>query len=83
MSKLQLEDVRVKHILCTCSDDNVWGNRLRERFVNPTPNQLFRSVEEAKNYYDKKRCELLENEIIIDSNSEISGIIKEFLDRIV
>ncbi|MGZ9583712.1 AAA family ATPase [Paenibacillus marinisediminis] len=54
-------------ILCTCSDESIWSERLAERSINPLPNQLITNLSELKEYYKDLKTEILEGECVIDT----------------
>lgn len=70
-SKINYQESRVYNFFCDCSDRNIWQNRIKERLNNPTPNQYFKSVEQAESHYDYNNMKLLENEYYIDSCDDL------------
>lgn len=82
-SKIDFKECKVYSFLCDCTDRIIWENRIRERLNNPTPNQYFKSIEQAESHYDYNDMKLLEHEYYIDScNSleEILGYISKVID---
>ena len=77
LSKIEFRGSKLYQFLCICSDDRKWGNRLKSRFNNPKPNQLFKSVEEAEEHYNRYDTELFQHEIVLDSAKDVSIIMKE------
>jgi len=71
----------VYKFLCVCSDDTQWNERIRQRILNPMPNQKIKSVEEAKNHYLSTDTTLLKNEIVIDSIKPLDIILQELSDQ--
>lgn len=76
LSKINLKECQIRQFLCICSDNEKWKKRIEERLRNPSPNQIFKSVEEAEEHYSKFDISPLENEIIIDSSDETSAIME-------
>lgn len=82
-SKIDFKECKVYNFLCDCTDSIIWENRIRERLNNPTPNQYFKSVEQAEIHYDYNDMKLLKYEYYIDSCNrleEISGYISNVID---
>ena len=82
VDKLASDNAKITMFLCVCSDDGVWCERIEERIVNPTPNQLFKSSCEALKYYDKLNLNPLEDEIVIDSVVTLDVLIDPVLEKI-
>jgi len=76
LSKIDFNNSKVYQFLCICSDKEEWSKRIEKRLANPLPNQLFKSVEEAKEYYNRLHIEPLDNEVVIDSIDDISVILE-------
>ncbi|NLY44512.1 MAG: hypothetical protein GX053_00730 [Tissierella sp.] len=74
LSKIEFKGSKLYQFLCICSDDREWGNRLKSRFDNPKPNQLFKSVKEAEEHYNQYHTEPFEHEIVLDSAKDVSII---------
>lgn len=74
-SKINYQEFKVFNFLCDCSDRNIWENRIRERLNNPTPNQYFKSIEQAESHYDYNNMKLLEDEHYIDSCNNLHEIL--------
>ncbi len=77
LSKIEFKGSKLYQFLCICSDDREWGDRLKSRFNNPKPNQLFKSVKEAEEHYKQYHIEPMKHEIVLDSAKDISIIMKE------
>ena len=82
LSKINLNNCKVYHFLCICSNHNEWKDRMSKRIANPLPNQFFKSVEEAEEHYNKLHKELLNDEILIDSSEDIESIINYIVEII-
>ncbi|MBI9014331.1 MAG: hypothetical protein JEZ08_18985 [Clostridiales bacterium] len=68
ISKLKYDASQVKSFLCICSDQEEWESRINKRIQNPeNPNQLFKSIEEATDHYEKYEISLIEGETLLDS----------------
>ncbi len=80
LSKIEFKESKLYQFLCVCSDDKVWGNRLQNRFINPLPNQLFKSVKEAEEHYNHYNIEPMKQETILDSAKNISSIVKKIYE---
>ena len=76
LSKIPLENVKVKAFLCICSDDRIWRSRIEARIQDPTPNQLFTSVEQAEKHYQKYEIEPMEGEVNLDSALDLGELIE-------
>ena len=69
ISKLKYDASQVKSFLCICSNQEEWESRINKRIQNPeNPNQLFKSIEEATNHYQKYEISLIEGETLLDSS---------------
>jgi len=55
LSDINFKSSNVYQFLCICSDNDIWRKRVYERILNPTPNQLFKSVEQAGTILCKER----------------------------
>lgn len=75
LKKINIGQNKLVPFFFICSNKEVWKNRWKERLKNPTPNQLFMSLEEIDDYYAKMDFSLMENEIIIDSVIPIDEIL--------
>lgn len=71
LSKIHFNNSQLYQFLCICSDKEEWNKRIEKRLVNPLPNQLFKSVQEAEENYNKLDIKPVENEIVIDSKDDI------------
>lgn len=60
-------NVELKSILTTCSDEALWAQRLKNRAENPTPNQLITDFEEFKKRYTTMQLEARTGELLIDT----------------
>ncbi len=80
-SKLKYDASEVKSFLCICSNQDEWERRINKRIQNPeNPNQIFKSIEEAKSHYKKYNISLIDGEILIDSSQtkeELVGVISK------
>ncbi|MCX6753253.1 MAG: AAA family ATPase [Candidatus Nomurabacteria bacterium] len=75
-------NVELKSILVTCSDEVVWAERFNTRAESPKPNQLLTNFEELKKHYDTMQIKPENGELSIDTlNSEESllNMIKSFI----
>jgi predicted ABC-type ATPase len=77
--KINLKKSRLLKFICVCSNEKEWEERIRKRLSIPHPNQLFKSVKEAKDYYTKQISTPLENETVLNSSDDIEVIIKKIL----
>lgn len=80
LSKIDFNNSKAYQFLCICSDKEEWNKRIEKRLVNPLPNQLFKSVQVAEEYYNKLDIKPVENEIVIDSKDDISVILEKIYD---
>ncbi|AEY67125.1 AAA family ATPase [Clostridium sp. BNL1100] len=83
LSKIDFKNCRVFTFYCDCSDLDVWRNRLKDRFINPSPNQYFKTFEEVLSYYSKCKIELLEDEYYLDSLLNLEIILNIVLDLVL
>lgn len=81
LSKLDLRGAQLLSFLCICSNQQVWKKRIEARLLHPAPNQFYRSFDEAVALIKKKRVELLEGEICLDSAKEIEYLMKIVLGK--
>lgn len=77
LSNLDLQGSHVIKFLCICSIEEVWRKRMEERIKNPTPNQLFKTVDEAVRYYTRYDIAPAKEEIIIDSSQSLPEILEK------
>lgn len=77
LSKLEELETQVQYYLCDCSNQEEWNNRIKERLIDPKPNQYFKSVDEAINHYDRHQIIPLDGEVIIDSARPFDEIIEQ------
>jgi len=69
ISKLKYDASQVQSFLCVCSNQDEWESRINKRIQNPeNPNQIFKSIEEATNHYQKYEISLIEGETLLDSS---------------
>lgn len=80
LSKIDFKNSHVYQFLCICSDKEEWSKRIEKRLDNPLSNQLFKSVKEAEEYYNRLHIEPLENEVVIDSIDDILDILERIYD---
>ncbi len=64
-------DIELKTILVTCSDETEWRRRFDERAKNPLPNQTITDYDEMEKYYGSMQVEALEGEYVYDSCGDI------------
>lgn len=77
LSKMCLDEMRVKKILFICSDEDLWRERIESRIKAPeAPNQGFKSFEEAKCHYQNYEIVKLDDEIVIDSAMPFESMYK-------
>lgn len=80
LSKMSLDERRVKQFLFICSDEDLWRARIVGRIKAPeAPNQGFKSFEEAKCHYQNYEIVKLDDEIEIDSAMPLDVIVKYIL----
>lgn len=77
LSEVDLKGAEIYKFLCICSDHEEWKKRIEKRVNNPSPNQIFKSVQEAEEHYEKYDIAEVENEIILDSSDSTSIIMKK------
>lgn len=77
LSKVDLTEVQVFQFLCICSNNEEWEKRIKQRLINPTPNQFFKNVEEAVAHYQKMNINPFENELVLDSSDNISDTMEK------
>jgi predicted kinase len=73
----RVHKVILKSILVTCSDENVWAERLRERAKNPAPNQLLTDFESFKKLYGTMQLISEADELCIDTVYPIEDILSQ------
>jgi hypothetical protein len=71
LDKIDLSKSHVKNFLCICSDEEEWKRRIELRILNPTPNQLFTSADDAIRYYRSNIAVPIQDEIVLDSSEDI------------
>ncbi|WP_309119313.1 AAA family ATPase [Paenibacillus sp.] len=64
-------------LVCTCSDDSIWAERLSERGVNPLPNQLITNLSELKDHYKSFNSQHLDGELILDTVDDLDVLIEQ------
>ena len=75
LSKMNLDMNHVKLFLFTCSKDDIWEDRIASRIKSPEgPNQLFKSVNEAVEHYEKYDIYKLADETMIDSALSVEAM---------
>ena len=78
MNKMNLKNV--KKFLFTCSDDSKWESRICKRIENPeVPNQAFKSIQQAREHYEKYNIIPHDDELVIDSADSVESIRKRIL----
>jgi predicted kinase len=82
LSKLKLKETKTVQFLCVCNDHEEWKKRMRQRLVNPAPNQCFESVEWAEAHYEKMDTTPFEGEFVIDSTDNTSVMMKKIYTAI-
>ena len=82
LSKMDLSKVNVHHYFCSCSDDDIWKERIRLRTENPLPNQIFESPEMAELHYAKLDGYILSEETILDSVLETNHLLDNVINTI-
>ena len=72
-------NVELRSILTTCSDEALWAQRLKKRAENPATNQLITDFEEFRKRYSTMQLEARAGELLIDTvnpaNESIAAII--------
>ncbi len=58
---------RFQSILCTCSDERLWAERLHRRQADPQPNNLITDFHEMKAHYGDLGDEPAEGELVLDA----------------
>lgn len=81
-AKLDYKDYNTFTFLCDCSNLAMWKMRIAERIKNPTPNQYFKTIEEAVEHYGKGEIKLLDNEYYIDSSDSLDSILNFIYEKI-
>ena len=76
LGKINLPEIEITKFLCICSDEQKWVKRIEERIKNPTPNQLFKTLNEALKYYHEKDNVAMKDETILDSSKAISALLE-------
>lgn len=80
LSKMILDERRVKQFLFICSDEDLWRERIVGRIKAPeAPNQGFKSFEEAKFHYQNYEIVKLVDEIEIDSAMPFESMYKRVI----
>lgn len=83
LSKMTMRPECIKSFLFTCTSDDVWEKRMMSRIASPeTPNQIFKSIEEARGHYAKYTISLLEGEVEVDSAMPLDSMFLEVLDAV-
>ena len=77
LSKLDLQETDVESFLCICSNEHEWKMRMVERIKNPTPNQQFKSVDDALRHYKNYEIKAMKDEIVIDSCEEPLALLEK------
>ena len=77
LSKLDLQETDVKSFLCICSNEHEWKMRMVDRIKNPTPNQLFKSVDDALKHYKKYEIIAMKDEFVLDSIEETLALLEK------
>lgn len=72
----------IKSILCTC-EDSIWTERLNKRKFNPLPNQLITNIEEFKKHYSKMRTGVLEDELVVDTSTDLDDLVEQTVKYIL
>lgn len=75
LSKIEFDGNKLISFFCICSDHSEWKRRWAERMKNPTPNQLFLSLDEVDDYYRDFDFTLLDGETTIDSINDMQSIL--------
>lgn len=81
-SKINYQECRVYNFLCDCTDRPILESRIKERLNNPTPNQYFKSIEQAEFHYDYSDMKLLEHEYYIDSCNSLEEIL-DYIRKVI
>ncbi len=69
-------------LLCICSDENIWAERIKKRSVNPKPNNLITDFNNLKLHYGDLEAEALINEKILDTVERIDNLIADAVLKI-
>lgn len=70
-------DVELKSILVTCSNEALWAERFNVRASNPKPNQLLTNFEKMKEYYGAMQLTPELNELFIDTVNNQNTILEQ------
>ena len=82
-NKMKLDLQKVKMFLFICGCNEIWEERIAKRVNLPkSPNQAFKSVNEAIQHYEAYQIYKLSNEIEIDSALSIESIVNKINDVI-
>jgi adenylate kinase family enzyme len=60
-------NVQLKSILVTCSDEKIWAERFKERAKNAAPNQLITDFEEFKSRYKSMHIKPDTGELLLNT----------------
>jgi len=69
--------VTLKSILVTCSNEEVWAQRFKERAKNPAPNQLITNFEEFKKLYGTMHLTPEADELFVDTINSLESILAQ------
>lgn len=62
---------------CICSDDSTWAQRLAERSLAPTANQLITDLDKLKEHYKQVRSEVLDGEMVLNTVQPIESLMDQ------
>lgn len=83
LSKMNLDMINVRQFLFICSKDDVWEERIAKRIAQPeAPNQMFKTLDEAKSHYGRYLTYKVTGEIEIDSALPIEAMINRIYEVI-
>ena len=64
-------DVSIKSVLVTCSDEEEWRARFKQRSLDPQPNQTITDYDDMKGLYGSMHIEPAIGEFVFDSCGDI------------
>ncbi|GIP36491.1 hypothetical protein J2TS4_57010 [Paenibacillus sp. J2TS4] len=72
---LENQKYSFKSILCICSDEKTWADRLNIRKIDPLPNQMITDFDELKKYYTDLSTKPFDGELVVDTVEAVDSII--------
>ncbi|HSQ43712.1 MAG TPA: AAA family ATPase, partial [Ginsengibacter sp.] len=68
---------KLKSVLCTCTDENLWRTRFNKRKINSKPNNIITDFEDMKRHYANLQLEKYKDELVMDTKEKSSLLIEE------